>query len=230
MCTRRLAITASVVLFMASTATPTDRVVVNSFVTAVKQDCPIQILGFRLPDRSGEPPKVLLHNTTASEVIFFYLYALIGDPRGVDGSGPKLASGLGQKSKWVHPEPKIPPHGDAEFEAKFLRPFLAAFQAKDVRSNCLHVAVIVTNVELADGTAWASNSKHDELLWRESIRLESSTSCDNSPAIGETLGQLKGSGPASLAPARLNPETVQFYSVACPVRTTSGGLVAMCDW
>jgi hypothetical protein len=227
---RRFALMPSIVLLMALMAASSDRVVVNLFVTTAKQDCPLQILGFRLPDRLGEPPKVLLHNTTAKEVTFFYLYALIGNPRGVDGGDPKLASGLGQESKWVHPEPTIPPNGDAEFEAKFLRPFLAAFHAKEVRSNCLHVAVVVTNVEFADGTVWDATWKQDQLLWKDSIRSESSRSCDTSPAIDETLEQLKGSGPASRLPTHLSSETVQFYSVACPVRSSIGGFTAECDW
>ncbi len=227
---QQVACVLSVVLLMALTGASASRLSVNLLYTIAKQDSPLQIAGFKLPGKPGGYPKILLHNTTDKEITFFYLIGLSGNPRGVGGQDPKTVTGVGQTSKWVQPEPVIAPKGAAELDATFLRPLTTAFNAISLRSNCLHVAVIVTEVQFSDGTAWHSDSRQNQAMWKDSLRPESTVSCDSSPDVAETLKQVASESYSGAPSTHLSSDTVQSYSVACPVRAIGRDLVAVCDW
>jgi len=89
---------------------------------------------------------------------------------------------------------------------------------------------MVVKVEFSDGTAWEANRQQFRLLWNDSIRPESARSCENSPGIAETLKQVKGGTYSGAPPAQSSSETIQSYSVACPVRTIQGVLAVACKW
>lgn len=240
---RRLTLATFIALFSALAAASNDRVMVNVVVTMVKQDSPVQIVGFKLPDKGpfsgksvgvgclleGYCPQVLLHNTTAKEVKFLEIRGILGNPRNNDPEYPRseleiLAS---QALKSV-PQPLIAANGDAAFGDRTLWPFMAvALSVKELQSNCIQFAVIVTRVEFSDGTVWRSDHNQNRILWRNSIRQGYASSCQDSRAVEDAINQLQGAGGGS-APSPLDSgsETVQFYEAACRVR----GSVATCDW
>jgi len=227
---QQVALAVSIVLLMAFTSSSASRLGVSLLFTIANQDCPLQIVGFKLPDKPGGYSKVLLHNTTAKEITSFYLIGLVGNPRGANGASPKTESGMGQLANSVRTEPVIAPDGNSELDVTFLRPLSAAYHAVNLRSNCLHIAVIVAETDFSDGSVWHSNSNQNQALWEDSIRPESTVSCDNSPDVDETLKQIKTESYSAKTSTHLNPDTVQSYSVACPVRPSGRDLVAVCDW
>jgi hypothetical protein len=250
---RRIALTVFMALFAALTASPNDNVVVTLFVTTVKQDSPVQIVGFKLPgdaaadegqsestnppERAVVPlcrwcPKVLLRNATSKQVKNVTLQGLMGDPNRpveiteVSGMGILSESRLGQPSPYV-----IAPNGDATYGDNGLWPFqMAVIAAPTVNSNCLHVAVVVWRVEFSDGTEWMSNRGQEQLLWKESLTQENTNSCKDLSAVD--LKQLH-TGIASFEPPSrdLSSGITQSYSAACPVRRINGELsLGHCAW
>src|ERR1700683_584412 len=95
---KRFVFTAAAALFVTSTAFPTQNLVVKLFVTTVKQDSPVQVVGFKYPDKGpgypgsdndtqasclldGYCPKVVLHNGTAKDVKFIAVGGIVGTRR-----------------------------------------------------------------------------------------------------------------------------------------------------
>jgi hypothetical protein len=254
MWTRRLTLAASLALFAAFTASATDDIVINLFVTTVKQDSPVQILGFKLPNSAtgdegpgemAEPPErgsvlvcrwcpqVLLRNTSSMKIKSVSLIGLIGDPnrpeqrtKGMPGMGILGQSRLGQPSPYA-----IAPNGDANFGDDGLWPStMALLAASHINSNCLHVAVVVWRIQFSDGTLWASDPEQEQLLWKESLRQENANSCQDSSAVG--LKQLhKGTGTRVLPVRNFRSGVTQSYSAACPVYLINGELsMGHCAW
>jgi hypothetical protein len=251
---RRLTLAASLALCVAFTASATDDIVLNLFVTTVKQDSPVEILGFRLPNSAtgdegpsemAEPPErgpvlvcrwcpqVLLRNTTTKQVKNVMLTGLMGDPNrpeqrtgGIAGMTMLSQSRLGQPSPYV-----IAPNADANFGDNALWPSIIAITAAShINSNCLHVAVVVWRIEFSDGTLWASDREQEQLLWKESLRQENTNSCQDSSAVD--LTQLhKGTSARALPVRDFRSGVTQSYSAACPVHWISGELsMGHCAW
>lgn len=228
---RQIARAASLALFVALTVSSADTVAIHVFVTTVKQDCPVQIVGFKLPDKPGGVPTVVVHNTTEKEVKLFRLIYLLGDPKGVGADSPKKGFTVDQNSEWERREPLIAPNGDAEFGLEYLTSFSLAFTAAhSLHSNCLQLALVLGGVEFSDGTVWEGNTDQHTFLWRNSIRPRYLGSCDSSPEIKQTLKQIKAASYSDAPLARPNAGTMRFYSVACPVRRIGRDSVAVCDW
>lgn len=242
---RTFTLSALIVFFAVLTASSTDEFVVNLFVTAVKQDSPVQIVGFKLPstasadeahtDAASLPlcrwcPKVLLHNTTARQITDIRLLGLWGDPnRPADDHAGTGGIGILSESKVGQPPPyAIAPNGDAEFGDAVLWPFqMALAGARDVGSNCLQVSVVVQHVEFSDGTMWTSTREQDQAWWRDSLQ-QGVSPCKDSKEM-----DLKGlhKGTASTQPPSRDVGITQSYSAACPVRRIDGDLVMQhCTW
>jgi len=250
---RRLTFTGFVAFLSAVTASPTDHVVVNLFVTTVKQDSPVQIVGFKLPDKGPGVPiseankdgaaclsggyctKVLLHNTTAKEVKHIVVIGVLGDPRrDDDAEHPRPEMGVLPSSNWkLAPPVLLTANGDAEFGSDSLWPFAIVGIAllDTVKSNCFHFAVVVTRVEFSDGTVWTSDPKQNQMLWRNSTRQENTSSCQDLSAVEGTIKQLQGASWSGPPPSHSGSDTTQSYAVACPVRRVNDGeLRAVCTW
>lgn len=220
-------------VFGAVSAFAADEFAIHLHFTAAKQDCPLQITGFKLPQPSENRtrlPQVLLHNTTGKAIDFFYMHGLIGDPRGVDGAEPKLVSALGQESPRIQPPPRIAPYGDAAFEATFLRPMTSAFDAKELGRSCLQITVAVTHVRFSDGETWSIGWKDFQPLWANSIQPESEQACTQSENARAALEELRGFSISPQASTNLTSDTVESYSVACPLQRVDGEERAICDW
>jgi hypothetical protein len=219
-------------LVAASAVRPADEVTITEFITSGKQDSPVKIVGFRLPEKiSTGAPIVLLHNTTDKEIASYTLGALSGDPR-VVGASEKVIyytnGSLGQDLQ----NSRIAPNGDTELLQDFLTPdgFNLLSISRNLRSNCLHVAVIVSYVFFSDGTVWKFDPHNDNSWWRDSLHFGNKDACDDSPEVEETLRQLKSEAWSKASPAHANSQLVQSYSVMCPIRMISGDLTAVCNW
>jgi hypothetical protein len=243
---------AAAALFVPSTAFPTENLVVKLFVTTVKQDSPVQVVGFKYPDKGpgytasdrdteascllgGYCPKVVLHNAVAKDVRFIAVEGLMGDPaRDEDGEAeyPYREVEVLSSNNWKSTSPRlIAANGESEFGSATLWPVTTVGVAlKTVESTCLLVAVIVTRVEFSDGTVWAHDPKQNATLWRDSVANETAGSCQKSSGATDTLKQLVTSW-SGAPPPHSSTDTIESYSVACPVRKTKDGkLVAVCAW
>jgi hypothetical protein len=248
---KRFVLTAATALFVASTAFPTENLVVKLFVTTVKQDSPVQVVGFKYPDKGpgypsgdgseasclsgGYCPKVVLHNATAKDVTFIAVYGLVGDPalhEDGDAEYPHTGVEVLSLNNWKSTSPRlIAANGESEFGSATLWPVTTVgIGLSTVESTCLQFAVIVTRVEFSDGTVWAHDPKQNAPLWRDSIAGGTAGSCRNSSGAADTLKQLITSRSA-LPPAHSSNDTMESYSVACPVRKNKDGkLFAVCAW
>ena len=251
---RRLTLAVSLAVFAAFTASATDNVVLYLFITTAKQDSPVKIVGFRLPNSAtgdegpsemAEPPEqgpvlvcrwcpqVMLRNTTPKQIKNVSLQGLMGDPNRPEGTN-EVVHGLGilTESRLGQPSPYvIAPNGDASFGDNALWPSsMAIMAASAVNSNCLHVAVAVWKVEFWDGTLWMSDREQEQSQWKESLKQENTIPCKDSSAVD--LRQLhKGTG-ARVLPVRIfRLGITQSYSAACPVQWVNGELsMGHCAW
>lgn len=220
-------------LFEAVSLFAADRLAIHLRFTTAKQDCPLQISGFKLPKPSdGRPmaPEVLLHNTTEKTIEFFYLYGLVGDPRGNVDAEPQLVDALGQESPSVQPPPQIAPYGDVAFEATFLRPMNSASDATRLGRSCLSVAVVVTQVRFSNAETWKADVKDFQALWTGSIQPETVQQCSESENAGDALKELKSFTISPRVAAEMSSSPVKSYSVACALQSVSGEERAICDW
>jgi len=208
-----------------------DNPAVAILVTSAKQDCPVQIRGFKLPQKVGGPPLLVVHNATEKEVRVFYVSGYVGNPRKLKGFDPQVGFILGGEPPDSTKESQLAPSG-AEVAYGVLKSHNFANLAKNVNSNCLHVAVLVTTVEFSDGSVWESQAGREanQDLWRNSIRAESMKGCENSEEMEETLKELDSAGyRESGMPTNASPELVQYYTVSCPLVKLEGRLGAVCS-
>lgn len=154
----RASVIAFLFLALITTCSPTDSGTIAIFVTIVPAEGPLKILGFRLPDKVGDPPMVALQNTGEKAVRDFTLTVLIGNPRrtqsGVDPiAGIGTSSGTPAPQLWVE-ERLIPPGGTRVVHQSAFRSHNFAAFAVHLHLDCAHAAVFLTKVEFVDGTIW----------------------------------------------------------------------------
>ncbi|HXT85801.1 MAG TPA: hypothetical protein VN745_02140 [Verrucomicrobiae bacterium] len=230
---QKLPVLVLLLVFVAASSFAADELAIHLHFTAAKQDDPLQITGFKLPQSSESrptSPQVLLHNTTGRAIESFYMRAIIGDPRGADGTEPKFVNTLGQESPRIQPPPQIAPYGDATFEATFLRPMNSAFDAKNFGRSCVQIAVAVTYVKFSDGGTWSIGWKDFQPLWADSIQPESLQGCTPSENTGIALQELKGFTIFLRPVTGLSSSPVKSYSVVCRTQSVNSDGTAVCDW
>jgi hypothetical protein len=243
---------AAAALLLASSAFSTEKRVVKLVVTTVKQDSPVQVVGFKYPDRGpgypqsehdfdslcrtgGYCPKVVLRNTTAPDVTSIVVDGLTGDPgKSEDGEGeyPHLAMGVLQvDSKMTAPRPVIAANAESEFGSSLLWPAqILGGALMHSGAVCIHVAVVVTRVEFSDGTTWYRDSKQNAEMWRDSVRGSGDGACQTSDEASRELKSFAtwAHGPI---PSHSTTDTMDSYTVSCPVRKIpSGEDAAVCTW
>jgi hypothetical protein len=101
---------------------------------------------------------------------------------------------------------------------------------KHLQSPCLHVAVIVRRVEFSDGTDWAESEARQLDIWKDLLSKNNEAGCqpvaDSSDKFAEA-----GTTWAGAPPPHSDGDTVDSYTVACPLkRLKSGKLAAACAW
>jgi hypothetical protein len=230
-----------VMLPIASSGQATGGVKVTGFVTTAKQDGPLQIIGFKLPEKIGAFPKVVVRNVSSKHIVDFTIRvttgnlasgSLLGGPGTQFGDGsmgtPAQSSSL--YTQW-RKERFILPGSESEVKGYDLSSSHFVVIAAAVRSNCVHSLAMVNRVEFADGTVWEWLPKGEELdrIWKESILPDSSKSCDNSSKAAELMKQLRG--PAYInggSPTGAHTGMVQNYSVTCSLRRTHETLFVVC--
>jgi hypothetical protein len=208
-------------------------------VTIAKQTSPLEIVGFKIPEKVGGPTVVVIHNISSKQVRDFVLGAVIGSP-GIDG-GPKGAQVGGtaftnteKRSQWGG-ERTISPGSSGEAHEYTFQPYGLAHFAKTLRSNCLLVAVLVVRVEYGDGTVWEMYDSHqDSRLWERSLQPVAGNSCRKSPEIEEVLSRLEGAAydvPTFGKPTHASTQTVPSYSFSCSlVSDEKNRLTARCPF
>ena len=222
---------------------PTGEEKIVVFVTTVKQDGPLQITGFKLPDKVGGAPVLVLRNVSNRQVRNFYIVADIGNPEADSHGdiGPAWSTSTNSTRLDWPQERAIPANSEREAHENELRSHTLAAWGGSLRTSCLHVAALVQSVEFADGTTWRLENHANQGIWKSSLRSDSTKSCDHSPAMESALKEWDHGSPGSEepgpagyeetgSPVHLNTGTVQSYSVACPLRNLSGRLVAICPW
>lgn len=205
---------------------PQDDVKISVFVTTVKQDGPLQITGFKLPGKLGDPPVLVLQNTTDKPITVFYVSAAIGNPdadsRGEAGPAYYLGS-----AKLFGP---ILPESEREAPAPSFRAHHLAHGAGELHSTCLHAAVSVTSVIFADGEVWRAEDRQQE-IWKSSLLPDSTKPCEHSAKVEAALKDWDGAtGYEGMgSPSHLDTRTVQSYAFTCRLRDLGGKLVAICS-
>lgn len=209
---------------------------VTAFVTLARQDCPLQVKAFKLPEKVGDPPMVLVHNGSPKRIRDFTLETLIGSS---EAESSKEARKIGWISTTSEPttilkwplERSVPPDGDREAHDSILASHNLVSPGRRLYTNCLHVAVIVKGIEFQDGATWYFDSGQQEAIWENSLSAGNSASCDKSTGAQEVLDLLEfgaGNYKSFGTPTYANQEPVQSYTVSCPVQQIDQKLIPMC--
>ena len=219
-----------------TTCSPTGNGTIAIFVTIPPAEGPLKIIGIRLPDKVGDPPRVVLQNTSDKTVQDFNITALIGSPRptqaGVDPiAGIESSSPHPIQLQWIG-ERLIPPGEMREVHESALRSHDLATMTAHLHLDCAHVAVFLNRVDFADGTVWTSDrsSVQEQKIWRDSFRPKSTSSCENPPMAEGAVGEVKGFGYTAGMGSTSHGDTeiVSHYAFSCPVHVVGGQLVALC--
>lgn len=196
---------------------------VTVFTTKMLQDCPLEILDLKPPERVGDPPRVHLRNNSIKHTVRFWIEAQIMTPQGgLDRTNSNSPNEL-RPSERI-----IPPGGEVDALEDVLQSTSLAWAAKGLHSNCLRVAVFVLSVDFADGTSWRGDSR--KATFRIDLPASELGTCTPSAAAEPDLIEMRGAGftPGRLAPPKYHGP-VQSYSFSCPIRRVGGTLHAMCD-
>src|ERR1700722_1513046 len=213
------------------------------FVTTVKQEGPLQITGFKLPDKVGAAPVLVLRNLSNKQVHKFYVIADIGNLEADSHGeiGPAWSTSTNSTSLDWPQERAIAANSEGEAHENIFRSHLLAGWGVRLHSSCLLIAAIVHSVEFADGTAWHLENHEDQEIWKSSLGSDSTRSCDHSPAMESALKEWGNGSPGNEelgssgnegtgTPTHLDTGTVQSYSVTCPLKDVGGRLAAICAW
>ena len=216
---------------------------ITATVVAAPQEAPLKIIGFVMPEKIGDPPKVIVHNASSKTVVQFYAVPLSGNPDKAmahgdapaelpewETSGYRAACAPGDSHCTPEELHKIPPGNDARRHVDTLRSYFLANQAKRFKSNCLHTMVFIERVEFEDGTKWMLNSSERDSTWRNSIRPESLKGCANqNPQTAEQLARMQGAGGHVGTPIHVDPPTKTEFQVSCTIHEAHGTVVAYCE-
>ncbi len=217
---------------------PGDEVKLTIFVATAVQDAPIQVVGTRLPDKTGGAPIVKFHNLSDKQVQQFSVYAMVGNPEKADRvadsvAGEEVVIGTSTNERIFWPdEQMIPPRGYREAHVEILRSHVLLGHGETLHSNCMHAVLVVTEVNFSDGTSWTlKNLREYQAIWKRSLQPDSTKSCEHSPAVEEALTQWEGAaGYGADLPTGADPDFVSSYSLVCRLRPVGGKLAAVCPW
>lgn len=230
-----------VMIPIAALGWPADEVRMTGLLTSAKQDGPLQIVGFKLPEKIGQPAMIVIRNVSSKNILEFTVQVVAGNPEEGNTAGNASAPisrslpGLTRSSfiflpRW-RKEGFMPPGGEDETREHGLRSVDFVMAARLLRSNCVHLLAIVDRVVFGDGADWKQSLSDEQLrqIWKESILPESLKSCANSPEVTQLLEQLWGEGfDPGRSPTHADTAIVQHYSISCPLRPRQGKLSAVC--
>lgn len=215
---------------------PVGRLVVTVGV-ARQVKSPLQIVGFRLPQKAFEPPSIVLRNVSAKVIQRLAVEWISG---GLNGEGaPTIAADSPWEFFTDHPDPAAPPIKPGSHyagRATLLRPGFVVLTSlatpeRPLRSPCIYVFVMVSQVDFADGTVWDGykNDQHRLEVWRKSFGSEGIHACDGEISSPHLLENFAGVGVspfvATGSPTHLPIGVVQSYTFACPLVTICGGKI-----
>jgi hypothetical protein len=213
--------------------------VVVTLAVAKQQPAPLRIIGFILPERVSDGPRLVVENYSSSEVTAFWGALLVGradaTDRAPDGKTDSVVlTNIGIRNEGWPRIPAIPPRTQTEVPQDGLRLPDLAYHGREAAAACLHVTILVTRVHYADGTIWRLDDVAGERrVWSDSLSRESARACAGRRTPNENvLRHLEGWGyekdPGS--PTHATSERLTSYSFACPVRQLRNKLVVVCPF
>jgi hypothetical protein len=215
---------------------PADEVRVTGFLTRAKQDSPLQILGFKLPEKVGHGPRVVVRNVSSQLIVDFTIRTISAKIVEDTVAGDQLAKMifLGSATRSLpnqREERSVSPGVVVETLEESLGSHVSVVAAMASRSNCIHTLAMVNRVEFASGTVWEWSASEEQLrqIWKESIVPGSLGSCDGSPKATKLMEQLQGAS-YIVRDSFTHADTaiVQHYSISCALRPRQGRLFAVC--
>lgn len=178
-------------------ASPADDAEINIFVTTTSQDSPLQVVGFKPPDKVGSAPVLVVSNVSDKQIREFHVHATVGNPEESTRieAGKEVALSLSDGSEHIYwpDERAVPPNSQREAHEGVFKSHLLAAWGQRLHSNCLHVAAIVTSVEFADGTTWELESPKAQTTWKSSLDPDRTKSCKHSPEVENAPKTVVGS-------------------------------------
>ncbi|HJX85328.1 MAG TPA: hypothetical protein VJ723_13390, partial [Candidatus Angelobacter sp.] len=168
-------------------------------------------------------------NVSGKEVRRLTLVGQIGNP-----SDPEINRGPVYRNPYTSgPDADtlalVLPSGDSGENVNQLPPTSALVAlAMQLRSNCVHMAVVVELVEFSDGTQWVNQERS---LWQKSLTADSAKRCDNSPRVQEAMRQLQGgSFTVVREPSHPDQKMQPSYSYSCSMHKDENYKFAHCPF
>ena len=209
-----------------SVSPPNQESGVTMVVGIAGKDGPVQVIGLKRPQRPSRYPLVHVRNSGTETTKQIWMEAIIS----------------GGANKTVHidsdvfrsrssAERGIGPHNDGWVQEPKLQSSALVLFAKQLHSDCLKVAVLVTRVEFTNGSSWNrdQSQKPDWLILPEEAGI--GDPCKQS-AVSDSDLELLTSAEYVEAPDGEVPDSteVRTYLFSCPLVHRSGGFVAMCPF
>jgi hypothetical protein len=196
-------------------------------VRVAAQDGPVQVVGIKLAERPSHDPMVHLRNASSKDTVRTWVEAVIS---GRDGKITRISSNASNEL-WPA-ERAIRPASDAWAHEVVLESSRLVMAAKNLRSNCLNVTLLVKNVDFADGTSWDRDHGQKGVSWTYPTQEHAEDPCRNSTATESEVSQIAGAGhrTGSDSETAHDHDEVQFYSFSCSLVPGNHGLIAMCPF
>jgi hypothetical protein len=178
-------------------------------VRVLQHDGPVQILGIKPWDVSGPEPYVHMRNTSSSKTSRIWVEVIIGG-----GQGNVVRTNSNAPNQLWPAERAISPGAEAWARESVLTSSALLMAAKELRSNCISVGVLVMRVDFEDGTSWRSSASTTALG-----KTDKALPCGGATASEDEIGRLVSIN--SVRPQDSSAE-VQSYSFTCSLESKEG--------
>lgn len=182
-------------------------------VRVFSQVGPVRILAMRLPGGPGHAPLVHLQNASSIKTVRLWVDAIISNSEGrtirTDSNGSNLSN-----------EHRIAPGADVWAAEAALASGNLLMAARELRSNCISVRVLIGRVDFADGSHWGPRNE-TALFARDADNV----SCrDRGTALQGEVERIAGTT-YETGSAPYSSAQVQSYSVSCSLESKGGGQI-----
>jgi hypothetical protein len=193
----------------------------------LQQDAPVQILGMKLPDRSGHEPSLRLRNTFSSKTSRIWVEAII-----TDRQGHVVYTNSNSPNELRPTERVILPGTEGWAQETVLRSDTLLSAARDLRSNCISVDVLVMRVDFEDGTSWNPDRSKRLAASRFPEKVDETVTCSSATASEDEIGRLAGVRFTAGQELRRPQASSEFqsYSFSCVLHSNEGKLIGECPF
>lgn len=189
------------------------------------QDAPVQILGMKLPDGSGHEPSVHLRNTSSSTTSRIWVEAIITDPQ-----GHFVSTNSNAPNELRPAERVIAPGAEGWAQETVLRSVGLLMAAKQLRSNCVSVDVLVMRVDFEDGTSWNLDRSKRLAASRLPEKMDETVTCSNATASEDEIGSLAGVQIRAKSHRPQDSSEFQSLSFSCSLHSDEGHILGSCPF